>query len=113
MLLVNLGVGKHGCNIVFDSKEDDDEDVDQGQDEPYHDQAGSGQEGMVDITSLTSKLDSLMGGKDTLDNLELVPQLRTLRQEYELLEKEGFITHSEKKVRVWQPGATLPYYRLL
>jgi condensin complex subunit 2 len=84
LLLVNLGVGKHGCNIVFDSKEDDHDD------EPY--QGGAGEEGMIDITSLTSKLDSLLEGKDSLEQLELVPQLRTLRQEYAQLEEEGFIT---------------------
>lgn len=85
LLLVNLGVGSRGCNIVFDSKEE--EKVD------YSD----GLEGMVDITGLTAKLDSLMSSTP-LETLELVPQLRTLRQEYAVLEDEGFITHDEKKV---------------
>jgi hypothetical protein len=89
LLLVNLGVGPKGCNIVFDSKEEDDEE------EKYSDVECT--EGMVDITSLTSKLDLLIG-TDTLENIELVPQLRTLRHEYAILEKEGFITHPEKKV---------------
>jgi condensin complex subunit 2 len=85
LLLVNLAVGSNGCNIVFDSKEE--EKVE------YNDE----QEGMVDITGLTAKLDSLMGSLP-LATVELVPQLRTLRQEYAVLEDEGFITHNEKKV---------------
>jgi len=87
LLLVNLGVGANGCNIVFDSKEE--EKVD------YND----GLEGMVDITGLTAKLDSLISSTQQLETLELVPQLRTLRQEYAVLEDEGFITHDEKKSR--------------
>jgi condensin complex subunit 2 len=89
LLLVNLGTGHNGCNIVFDSK--------QGQEEETYEEE---EEFMVDITSLTSKLDSIMG-TELLENLELVPQLRTLRQEYAVLEEEGFITHEEKKVCVF------------
>ena len=91
LLLANLGVGSKGCNIVFDSKEEDEEE--QKMDEVEY------TEGMVDITSLTSKLDLLIGN-ELLENIALVPQLRTLRQEYAVLEKEGFITHIEKKVRL-------------
>ncbi|KAI2489394.1 Condensin complex subunit 2 [Fragilaria crotonensis] len=90
LLLVNLGVGPKGCNIVFDSKEEDDEE------QKYNEAEYT--EGMVDITSLTSKLDLLIG-TEVMENIELVPQLRTLRQEYAILEKEGFITHEEKKSR--------------
>jgi Condensin complex subunit 2 len=89
LLLVNLGVGPKGCNIVFDSKEED------AEEQKYSEAEYT--EGMVDITSLTAKLDLLIG-TEVLENIELVPQLRTLRQEYAILEKEGFITHEEKKV---------------
>jgi hypothetical protein len=45
LLLVNLGVGPKGCNIVFDSKQEDEEE------EIYSEVEYT--EGMVDITSLT------------------------------------------------------------
>ena len=80
LLLVNLGVGSEGCNIVFDSKEEQQEE----EDEVVNDS-----EGMVDITGLTAKLDAA----STM--LELVPQLRTLRQEYAVLEQEGFLVHDK------------------
>lgn len=88
LLLVNLGVGSNGCNIVFDSTEDDPEECDKG---------ASNKEGMIDISGLASKLESMLGNC-SLENLELVPQMRTLRQEYATLEKEGFIEREEKLV---------------
>jgi condensin complex subunit 2 len=90
LLLVNLGVGQRGCNIVFDSKEED-ENLDTCLDFT--------KEGMIDITTLVSKLESLLGN-DWIENLDLVPQLQTLRQEYAVLEDEGYITHTVKKVSV-------------
>jgi Condensin complex subunit 2 len=88
LLLVNLGVGQRGCNIVFDSKEEDEE---------IRTTLDFSNEGMIDISNLISKLDSVLGN-DRIESLDLVPQLQTLRQEYAILEDEGYITHTEKRV---------------
>mmetsp|Transcript_18071 Transcript_18071/g.27329 ORF Transcript_18071/g.27329 Transcript_18071/m.27329 type:complete len:756 (+) Transcript_18071:26-2293(+) len=89
LLLVNLCVGGSGCNIVFDSTEDDSEGLDQKL---------PSEEGMIDISVLTSKLESTLGDI-LLENLELVPQMRTLRQEYATLEQEGFVEREEIRSR--------------
>ena len=90
LLLVNLGVGQRGCNIVFDSKEEDEE---------METTPDFTNEGMIDITTLVSKLDSILEN-DRIESLDLVPQLQTLRQEYAVLEDEGYIAHTEKRVSV-------------
>jgi condensin complex subunit 2 len=95
LLLVNLGVGNHGCKIIFDSKQDDEEqnneqDIKQEEEE---------EEGMIDITSLSSKLESLLNGA-SMESFSIVPQLKTLREEHEKLESEGFVNDNVSKKRV-------------
>lgn len=90
LLLANLGVGQHGCNIVFDSKEAEEEGngpADDGFDQ---------EDGFIDIASLSAKLESILGGI-SLENIELVPQLRTLREELRILSKDGFVDNDAPK----------------
>jgi len=89
LLLANLGVGQHGCNIVFDSKEADEEE--KVQDENYFQD-----EGMIDISSLNAKLESILSGM-ALEKIELVPQLRTLREELRMLSKDGYLDDAAPK----------------
>ena len=98
LLLVNLGVGANGCNIVFDSKEEaasiaQDEDKEDENTIPGH------EEGMIDISSLNRKLESMLGGA-SIESIPLVPQLRSLREEYALLDSEGFVDHNAPKTKV-------------
>lgn len=102
LLLANLGVGANGCNIVFDSKEEATS-IAQDEEEKEDDRAG---EGMVDISSLTSKLDSMLNGA-SLESISLVPQLRSLREEYEQLESEGFVDHKIPKSKVGSHGCSV------
>lgn len=100
LLLVNLGVGENGCNIIFDSSHANDDC------EPEEHRAAVGdkpprlQEGMMDVTSLTAKLESLLSeqqcgepGSSSIYALPLVPQLTALRAEHEALESGGFLEH--------------------
>ena len=56
-------------------------------------------EGMIDISSLNTKLDSLLNG-ESIQSIPLVPQLQSLRQEYEQLENEGFVDYNVSKTKV-------------
>lgn len=98
LLLVNLGVGANGCNIVFDSKE---EAASIAQDEEKEDEITirGREEGMIDISSLNIKLESMLGGA-SIESIPLVPQLRSLREEYGQLESEGFVDHNAPKTKV-------------
>jgi len=99
LLLVNLGVGERGCNIVFDSSSSGDTVEEEENNEPST-QARL-PEGPMDVTSLTQKLESLLqtalpsndddepGGG--IHNLPLVPQLTGLRAEMESLDAAGFV----------------------
>lgn len=84
LLLANLGVGSEGCNIVFDSSSSDPNDGTAAEEE-----ASVRPEGMVDISSLTAKLGELLQ-EDSVDQLQLVPQLTSLRAEHSQLEVEGY-----------------------
>lgn len=93
LLLVNLGTSGSGCNIVFDSGlADDEEETTDRQDAP-----DSG-DTTVDITSLTSKLESLLSGQ-SIHSLPLVPQLAGLRAEFSALNEEGFVDQNDVTVR--------------
>jgi condensin complex subunit 2 len=98
LLLVNLGVGANGCNIVFDSKE---EAASIAQDEEKEDDSTipGREEGLIDISSLNTKLESMLGGA-SIESIPLVPQLRSLREEYGQLESEGFVDHNVPKTKV-------------
>jgi condensin complex subunit 2 len=86
LLLANLGVSDKGCNIVFDSSLDDGEEAKEA--EPSVENGTAGQS--MDISTLTSKLDSTLGGQ-TVQQLPLVPQLESLRSDFFQLEEEGFV----------------------
>ena len=103
LLLVNLGVGEHGCNIVFDSAAASELDEESAQpqrtdnDDSNNNSASTNNEsrlpeGMMDISSLTQKLESLLLDENsTIHDLPLVPQLTGLRAELDALEREGFV----------------------
>lgn len=114
LLLGNLGVSSNGCHIVFDSKEEFDDDgnspnkagtldkiseeagddgmeVNKGQDKS--DENGYvWKEGDVDITTLSTKLNNLLlsYGVKSSDTIPFVPQLESLRDDYAALEEQGF-----------------------
>ena len=109
LLLANLGVGTNGCNIVFDSTLDDLDD--DGNNHKRHneeaetlpeDEKAAGVEigkvgnctnegrAMVDVSSLTAKLATLLAGQ-SVNSLPLVPQLASLRDEFAELESQGFV----------------------
>lgn len=119
LLLGNLGVSQHGCHIVFDSKEDedrsgsgesnkqldkinedeDDKDQEEGEEEAEEDkfdidpeEACVWNEKEIDITNLASKLESMLAsyGHRTSNSVPFVPQLESLRNDYAVLEEEGF-----------------------
>ncbi len=85
LLLANLGVSTHGCNIVFDSTLDDGEikvskDNDTSVSRPT----------AVDVSTLTAKIEASLNGQ-SMQQLPLVPQLAMLRSEYAILKDEGFV----------------------
>jgi condensin complex subunit 2 len=84
LLLANLGVSWTGCNIVFDSTLDDTTEETKSEEDP------TSSHGSVDVTSLTAKLESTLGGQ-TVHQLSLVPQLASVRSEFYQLEEEGFV----------------------
>lgn len=97
LLLANLGVSRTGCNIVFDSTLDDEQDtVPAAEDSTMN---GNETGGPVDISTLVSKLDSMLSALgQSIQQVPLVPQLASLRQEYAILEEEGYI-EQDKPVR--------------
>ena len=94
LLLVNLSVGEKGCNIVFDSKAECEEE-ERTKSTTAEDTAEERQEGMVDISSLLTKLDSSTMSHP-IESLSLVPQLASLRNQFASLKEEGFV---EKKAK--------------
>lgn len=117
LLLVNLAVGGNGCNIIFDSsqesKEEDTATVDDApapsddDDETNVEQTNIQEEkarlaeGMMDITSLTQKLDSLLQDDHqdcSIQELPLVPQLAGLRAEHEALDNDGFVDENAVQI---------------
>mmetsp|Transcript_4486 Transcript_4486/g.4967 ORF Transcript_4486/g.4967 Transcript_4486/m.4967 type:complete len:912 (+) Transcript_4486:148-2883(+) len=100
LLLVNLGIATNRCAVVFDSK-----------DEVIADKTSNGIEAEksetndsvtdididqenelceVNISSLCAKMDSLLDGSEVSEKA-LVPQLVTLREEYNNLSTEGYV----------------------
>lgn len=92
LLLANLGVGNHGCNIVFDSTLDTDE-LPRAQFDNEHITTNTNTCTSVDVSVLTAKLDALLNGQP-IHQLHLVPQLAMLRSEFALLKDEGFVDQS-------------------
>lgn len=89
LLLVNLGVGNKGCNIVFDSKAECEEEMAKPNRQNKN-KTTERSEGMLDISSLKAKLDSTWA-LGSVDTLQLVPQLASLRQQYYELKAKGFV----------------------
>lgn len=92
LLLANLGVGQNGCNIVFDSSHDDNG-VEETSSKTSNFTSPRLTEGMMDVTSLTAKLESLLQEQEeqNIGAQSLVPQLSTLRAEHDALEAGGFV----------------------
>ena len=156
LLLANLSVGYGGCKIIFDSTldDDDDDDDDDDQDEnenepPKNNNDNSGLEDIpedvlpqevpaavssdnttvVDVTSLVTKLESLLissssssgidGGinntttsdnnnnnntnntNNTIGSMSLVPQLASLRDQFADLKNDGFVDEIGVSVRIY------------
>ena len=110
LLLANLNVGTNGCNIVFDStlEEDDGTGAKSEETKVEEDEQQQSPHGMVDVTSLINKLETLLGGQ-SVESIPLVPQLASLREEYAVLEAEGFVEQLTS-VRTHTPdiGCNLP-----
>jgi condensin complex subunit 2 len=123
LLLANLGVGSEGCNIVFDSsceetnvaekvatsvvndKDDNENDTDMDTDTDTDTDVAPPrqQEGMIDVSTLKTKLFSLLAGQ-SVHSLQLVPQLASLRTEHAALDAAGFID----EVQVGQASEKVP-----
>jgi condensin complex subunit 2 len=118
LLLANLGVGSEGCNVVFDSSceeinntegvatktssainENDENDTDMDTETDVA--PPRQQEGMIDVSTLKTKLFSLLAGQ-SVHSLQLVPQLSGLRTEHAALDAAGFID----QVQVGQVSGT-------
>jgi condensin complex subunit 2 len=102
LLLANLSVSTNGCNIVFDSSLDDESEKTGKNSEEKEAEADDLAEAtsasynshvMVNVTSLTSALGTLLAGQ-SLNSLTLVPQLASLRAEFFELESQGFVDQS-------------------
>mmetsp|Transcript_220 Transcript_220/g.335 ORF Transcript_220/g.335 Transcript_220/m.335 type:complete len:886 (-) Transcript_220:85-2742(-) len=117
LLLVNLGVAHDGCRIVLDSKEDSlseslvsmqqnetqTRDVEDGGESDITNNSECppatskiGDEGEVNISSLTHKLQELLLGT-YIQSMDLVPQLSELRSSYKVLESEGFVNENTQR----------------
>lgn len=85
--MANLGVSNKGCNIVFDStlEEQDEMDCPKNQEDE-----GTTEAEAVDSTSLNQKLEASLEGQP-LFLMQLVPQLVSLREEYSELKQGGFV----------------------
>mmetsp|Transcript_26585 Transcript_26585/g.62176 ORF Transcript_26585/g.62176 Transcript_26585/m.62176 type:complete len:912 (+) Transcript_26585:145-2880(+) len=98
LLLANLGVGSAGCNIVFDSTLDT-EDVGTEIEEDLEKLLPL-KKTSVDVKSLVEKLGSELsdatGRSSSLQNMMLVPQLGSLRDQYTELRKRGFVEEAGK-----------------
>ena len=109
LLLGNLGVSSKGCHIVFDSKEEleaeaenklegisEVEETEEGMDvdneEEKQDERVVWKEMEIDISGLSAKLDSMIlaYGVKSSDSVPFVPQLESLRNDYAILEENGF-----------------------
>ena len=157
LLLANLSVGYGGCKIIFDSTLDDDDEVENDNEENDHEEqqqlkknkndsssrledvpedvlpqelpaALSDNTTVVDVTSLVTKLESLLissgvgGGlssssgidginntstsdnnnnnNNTIGSMSLVPQLASLRDQFADLKNDGFVDEIGISVRI-------------
>lgn len=96
LLLGNLGVSQRGCRIVFDSKEDEEDDDDVGAKDNVNvvdpGCATAWDEREIDVSRLAAKLVSTLAsiGHRTPASVPFVPQLESLRRDYAALEEEGY-----------------------
>ena len=91
LLLNNLCVSRHGCNIQFDSKEEELNESKVIESNVTDEEDGKNRliADSVDITGLVDKLDSMLNGQ-TMSSLQFLPQLQGLRRSLADLEEEGF-----------------------
>lgn len=105
LLLGNLGVSSKGCHIVFDSKaEFDSENVPDVATNGEQEEAKEEfvwKESEIDISSLAAKLESMLlsYGAQSSDSVPFVPQLESLRNDYAVLEEEGFAVDEKDVAR--------------
>ena len=133
LLLGNLGVSENGCHIVFDSKEDEEEQrasaelrrIVEGDESGNDYSAGKGDaadefnfdpdeaavwnEKNIDIINLAAKLESMLAsyGHKTSSSVPFVPQLESLRCDYAALEEEGFVVDEKDALREGRKGLRL------
>ena len=123
LLLANLGVGYSGCSIVFDSTLDNDNIAASfiaTNDKVNVFNPGNGQTDKdgapsdinvvrdsnfaIQVTGLICKLESLLSdssrSNSTIENMPLVPQLSSLRNQYADLGKDGFVEEVGISVRM-------------
>jgi condensin complex subunit 2 len=86
LLLANLGSSLKGCNIVFDSTLETEQE-ETSADVPVSDGENNSNS---NIAFLQQKLESHLNGQP-IHVLSLVPQLKSLRQEFASLEQEGHV----------------------
>ena len=103
LLLANLGVDINGgARIIFDSTLDENESSDSSIAGEESDPPEDAQQktSIVTVSSLRSKLQSQLesSGVSSLQELELVPQLASLRLDYFNLNQEGFVDETHKSV---------------
>jgi condensin complex subunit 2 len=106
LLLVNLGIGGNGCNIVFDSSNDQQMNTESMEDKDIlnpeandEDKPPRIEDGEIDISSQIQKIESTLStgfADNSIESIPLVPQLSGLRAEYALLEQQGFVSPDEQ-----------------
>mmetsp|Transcript_43027 Transcript_43027/g.104050 ORF Transcript_43027/g.104050 Transcript_43027/m.104050 type:complete len:929 (+) Transcript_43027:106-2892(+) len=103
LLLANLGVDINGgARIIFDSTLDENKSSDSSTSSATAEEGDPPEEAqqtnIVTVSSLQSKLQSQLesSGKSSLQELELVPQLASLRLDYFNLNQEGFVDETHK-----------------
>ena len=115
LLLANLGVGNDGCNIVFDSKDEEPKrtaaltattTTDSADGDRVDDESSFDAEGPSIITSTTLDIASLIAnfraclGNESLEQVKLVPQLQDIREDFRELDKRGFVDLDAKTPKV-------------
>lgn len=100
LLLANLGVGTSGCHIVFDSSLETEDAVVLS--------VARGDRTAVNVSSLAGVSGDLtlhtFGNCSAVEKMPLVPQLASLRSQFEQLGKGGFVEEAVSSVRIVKPN---------
>ena len=112
LLLNNLSVANNGCRIEFDSKDDSVAEISSAQHTDAFSQnsrdnqdekmtsvkdSAEGKDGDIDTSALCNLLQGLLTGS-SMESLQLVPQLRSLRDDHAELGKEGYVDKLPDKI---------------